>query len=325
MELHAPIDPLTFTLHYCRSQRDCYFNRSSSIDPEPKANVTTDTPTTERLDYFSATLTIGLTLLYATVRIFNLLTPISTSRSLPIVVIVGACVILGHFTYLLTFPRHSFPYGYHTTFNLFLGLIHNLIWSLFSLSFLLPLPSFQLFNRTVAWPKPYPPLNPLPPTPKPGHYFQPFLLVVGTSLAMGLELFDFSPVFRMIDAHSLWHMATIPLTVGWYSFLCADAIEIEGSLLSRSAGNGSANIGLGLGISSEEFNNGGSAAAGGGGMTRNPNGLLSTPKLPLSQPKLSAPKTPEYRQLAANGPGSAGRSKSPNGRKSMDGKEGRLD
>jgi len=36
----------------------------------------------------------------------------------------------------------------------------------------------------------------------------------------------------MIDAHSLWHASTIPLTIAWWTFLTTDAIELEGSLLN---------------------------------------------------------------------------------------------
>jgi hypothetical protein len=39
---------------------------------------------------------------------------------------------------------------------------------------------------------------------------------------MSLELFDFPPLGRVIDAHSLWHAATILLANGWYKFLIRD-------------------------------------------------------------------------------------------------------
>ena len=40
-----------------------------------------------------------------------------------------------------------------------------------------------------------------------------------------LELFDFPPWWRVVDAHSLWHLATAPLAVLWYDFLINDAID----------------------------------------------------------------------------------------------------
>ncbi|KAK0547140.1 hypothetical protein OC845_004244 [Tilletia horrida] len=44
-------------------------------------------------------------------------------------------------------------------------------------------------------------------------------------LAMSFEIFDFPPFFRAIDAHSLWHAATIPIIRIWYDWLIRDARE----------------------------------------------------------------------------------------------------
>lgn len=38
-----------------------------------------------------------------------------------------------------------------------------------------------------------------------------------------LELLDFPPVWGVFDAHSLWHLATFPLTFVFYDFLASDA------------------------------------------------------------------------------------------------------
>ncbi|EIW73093.1 hypothetical protein TREMEDRAFT_22163, partial [Tremella mesenterica DSM 1558] len=187
-----------------------------------------DTPLTERLDYFSATLTIASSLLYTIIRIFHLQTPLQTSRTILPLIILFTCLILGHFTYLLSFPIGSFPYGYHTHFALSLGLLHHLLWSLFSLSFFLKFPSFTLLSKKISWPRPYLSRDPLE-RPLPHDALTPVILVGLTLLSMSLELLDFAPFFRMVDAHSLWHAATIPLMMGWWSFLCGDAIELEGS------------------------------------------------------------------------------------------------
>ncbi|OCF75469.1 hypothetical protein I204_04325 [Kwoniella mangroviensis CBS 8886] len=192
-----------------------------------------DTPTTERLDYFSATLTISFTLLYSIIRVFHLRTPLSTSRYLfPISAIIGF-IVLGHFTYLLSFPIGSFPYGYHTKFNLVLATIHNVLWISWSLSFKYPYPKMTFLGTTYTFPRPYPPHDPLTQNPKPKEAQTPFILVILTTLAMSFELLDFSPVFRIIDAHSLWHASTIPLTIAWWHFMVEDTIELEGTLLSQ--------------------------------------------------------------------------------------------
>jgi hypothetical protein len=41
--------------------------------------------------------------------------------------------------------------------------------------------------------------------------------------ATSLELFDFPPWHRTIDAHSLWHLSTAPLVFFFYDFLIKDA------------------------------------------------------------------------------------------------------
>jgi hypothetical protein len=52
--------------------------------------------------------------------------------------------------------------------------------------------------------------------------------VVLVSCAMCLEVFDFPPYKGILDAHSLWHAATIPLAPLFYQFLLRD-IELETS------------------------------------------------------------------------------------------------
>ena len=47
--------------------------------------------------------------------------------------------------------------------------------------------------------------------------------VVGTAMAMLLEVFDFPPLYTLVDAHALWHAVTIPLIYLWWLFVCDDA------------------------------------------------------------------------------------------------------
>ncbi|KNE73232.1 hypothetical protein AMAG_20718 [Allomyces macrogynus ATCC 38327] len=49
------------------------------------------------------------------------------------------------------------------------------------------------------------------------------LFVVLFLTASLLEVGDFAPVFwETVDAHALWHLATVPLIPLWYRFLVAD-------------------------------------------------------------------------------------------------------
>lgn len=59
-------------------------------------------------------------------------------------------------------------------------------------------------------------------------------VVVGTSAAMLLEIYDFPPYKGYVDAHALWHATTIPLTYLWWSFIRDDA-EFRTSTLVKKA------------------------------------------------------------------------------------------
>ena len=112
-------------------------------------------------------------------------------------------------------------------------------------------------NIPIGLPYPYPPNDPLT-TSRPKDALTPLLLVGSTTLAMSLELLDFAPFFRIIDAHSLWHLSTIPLAVAWWTFLATDAVELEGSMLQ---GRGVTNV-----ASDEKM-----PLTGGNGDTKSPN------------------------------------------------------
>lgn len=38
-------------------------------------------------------------------------------------------------------------------------------------------------------------------------------------LSMSLELMDFPPIFWMFDAHALWHLATVPVSLIFYRYV----------------------------------------------------------------------------------------------------------
>ncbi|CAF1931132.1 unnamed protein product [Brassica oleracea] len=48
------------------------------------------------------------------------------------------------------------------------------------------------------------------------------------------EIYDFSPYGGYVDAHSIWHLATVPLTILWWSFIRDDAEFRTSSLLKKS-------------------------------------------------------------------------------------------
>ncbi|WZZ60950.1 hypothetical protein YC2023_061057 [Brassica napus] len=55
-----------------------------------------------------------------------------------------------------------------------------------------------------------------------------------SGLAMLLEIYDFPPYGGYFDAHSIWHIATVPLTILWWSFIRDDDEFRTSSLLKKS-------------------------------------------------------------------------------------------
>ncbi|KAF9557193.1 Per1-like protein [Agrocybe pediades] len=180
---------------------------------------TRDLPATEKLDYFAAALAIMYALYYTSLRVFHLypvpqlsrLTLSSkTSGSWIRNALATVCIMayLGHVSYLTLLPR--FDYAYNMAFNVGVGLAHNFLWIAYSLP-----ASWSILRRFPGRPKSY----------RPGFVNQAALFVLLTTLAIALELFDFPPWGRIIDAHSLWHLATVPIAFLWYDFLLADSLD----------------------------------------------------------------------------------------------------
>jgi hypothetical protein len=185
------------------------------------------------MDYFSATITVAMSLLYVSLRTLGLQSPNSTSRLVYPVVVGIALLVISHFSYLLSFPLGQFPYGYHTKFVVAMALAQNALWIIWVFSFKFRYPTLNLLGGrySLSYPVAYPPHDPI--VYRPIHVIQPLFLVVVTTLAMGLELFDFAPWWRVVDAHSLWHAATIPIASVWWDFFYDDAIEYEGAVLGH--------------------------------------------------------------------------------------------
>ncbi|KAL0791179.1 hypothetical protein Bca101_007425 [Brassica carinata] len=61
-----------------------------------------------------------------------------------------------------------------------------------------------------------------------------WVVVITSGLAMFLEIYDFPPYGGYFDAHSIWHLATFPLTILWWSFIRDDVEFRTFSLLKKS-------------------------------------------------------------------------------------------
>ncbi|KAJ3187707.1 hypothetical protein HDU85_006100 [Gaertneriomyces sp. JEL0708] len=147
---------------------------------------TRDFPLTEKLDYFSAMGGILFGLYLAIVRVFQL-------RSGSVRTALGALAAMffaGHVAYLSLW---KFDYRYNMMAGVAVGMLGNLCWVGWGLA---------------EW--------------KRGYTWKILLSVILISTAMSLELLDFPPLWGVLDAHALWHAATIPLVKLWYSFVLDD-------------------------------------------------------------------------------------------------------
>lgn len=120
--------------------------------------------------------------------------------------IVCLAAYLANIIYLSSTPR--FDYSWNVLFNAVLGAMHNLFWLAFSIKYI-------HFLRLPARPTAF----------MPSYSWKPGALAILTTLATLLELFDFPPLRRVVDAHALWHLATAPITLLWYWFLAEDGVD----------------------------------------------------------------------------------------------------
>ena len=151
-----------------------------------------DTSITERLDYFSA----GLIMVY---DLF-----LSACKVLPCRAVVwkwGFGVLLA-----VMYSRHmyymhfiQFNYGYHVGLCVAIGVLQSIGWTTWCL----------MSEEGKAHPG--------------RRYLLTFVLAV--NVAVLLEVFDFPPFFWVLDAHALWHLATVPLVFLWFAFVEKDLVQ----------------------------------------------------------------------------------------------------
>ena len=195
---------------------------------------------TERLDYFSAAAVLLSGLFLSVARLLHLQPDTRLYRRV-LGAFVGAWVL--HVLYLLSHKR--FDYSYNMAACTCVGVVHNSLWLAYALAPRIVLrTAAQLADQrgTQQWmravprrgqPKPHgneedevehravPTLPSTGPLPR-----QRLLLLVACMFAApALELFDFPPIARLLDAHALWHLVTVPLTAAWYRWLSNDAHE----------------------------------------------------------------------------------------------------
>jgi hypothetical protein len=156
-----------------------------------------DVRITERLDYFSALASVQFALHYCFLRVFR----VRAFWQQLIVIILSLSFYANH---IYNMNQH-FDYGYNMKVNIAIGVITNLLWIGWSVY-------IKYFDQSSKSPK----------TAHPDPW-GPVMVGVQLSLAMSLEILDFPPILGYIDAHSLWHGATILVIYRYYKFMIADA------------------------------------------------------------------------------------------------------
>ena len=128
-------------------------------------------------------------LLYCVHRVFSI-PLLSRLSSASLVMFFGFFIY--HISYLSLF---RFDYGYNMKACVVVALSHNFIWLVWS-----------LWNR-----------NKIP------HALSMAFVVLSLTASALLEVFDFPALWRILDAHSLWHFSTIPCIRLYWKFLLKDS------------------------------------------------------------------------------------------------------
>lgn len=164
-----------------------------------------DTWDRERLDYFFAGMTV-LTGFYAVnVRFFHLYRH-ENSKKRKFLALTCIFMYVCHVSYLL----HVWSYTYNMKANVVIGLLQNFLWVALSITQFNKIKKEQLSllenlkQSDVNW------------------TLTPLLLVLSVSCGMSFELFDFPPKFDLLDAHAMWHFATIWPTMYWFPYMVKD-------------------------------------------------------------------------------------------------------
>lgn len=159
-----------------------------------------DKPWTEKMDYFSAGALVLYTTYYTVIKVFH----IRNRLYVRFLTLICLSMFTAHISYL-SFWR--FDYFYNMLANTLVGLFQNICWLVWVAK-----------NRKVR-----------------PHAWKIGLVVISLSSAMSLELLDFPPYKFIIDAHALWHAATIPIVYLVYNFFKDDILyEMEGGVRGMS-------------------------------------------------------------------------------------------
>ncbi|KAJ8753435.1 hypothetical protein K2173_019834 [Erythroxylum novogranatense] len=156
-----------------------------------------DIELTEKLDYSSAVVLLGYSLILAILRCFNV-------RDEAARVMVAAPLLAFVTTHILFINFYKLDYGWNMKVCVVMAVVQLLLWAIWA----------GVTGHPSRW--------------------KLWIVVVAGGLAMLLEIYDFPPYKGLLDAHALWHATTVPLTFIWWSFIRDDAKFCTSNLVKKS-------------------------------------------------------------------------------------------
>ncbi|KAI7857453.1 Per1-like protein, partial [Circinella umbellata] len=154
---------------------------------------TRDLPATEKLDYFSAALTILYSVYFAILRIFHVENSFKQ-------LYIGSILLIMYLAHVYFMSFISFNYVYNMIICGIFAVIQGAMWVLwYTVAYLKKNQSVLAYGHWVLY------------------------AIGANALTVLLEVFDFPPIGRVLDAHSLWHFSTIFVAPLWYHFIIQDS------------------------------------------------------------------------------------------------------
>lgn len=153
---------------------------------------TRDTPFTEFMDYTCA---LSMVLAFYASAVVRVLHQLWHPYSALVVLSPAVFYFLDHTLYLWS---GLVDYDMNMALNIGIGAAAGLLWILFSI--------WHYYKHRED-----------------GHYvWRITLFTLLSAASLALEVFDFPPLYGVMDAHALWHLSTAPLPLLFYGFLIED-------------------------------------------------------------------------------------------------------
>ncbi|KAL0645246.1 hypothetical protein Bca4012_043537 [Brassica carinata] len=158
---------------------------------------TRDVDITKSLDYSSAIAVLGFSLIVSILKTFDV--RVEAAR-----VMVSAPVLALVTTHVLYINFYKLYYGWNMIVCVAMGVAQLFLWARWA----------AVSRHPSNW--------------------KLWVAVIASGLAMLLDIYNFPLYGGYFEAHSIWHLATVPLTILWWSFIRDDAEFKTSSLLKKS-------------------------------------------------------------------------------------------